>query len=227
MKKDMLKGYVVGALSTLMVAGAAVPAVAQNIDVMRGVKIFVDDMQLYGAEGFIYDGTTYLPVRKISEALDKPVAWDGKTKSVYIGKHESSTPAVMLADMEPFYEEHYGFSRGKSVKDNRGNAHYDAIRLESGLSSYSEVVEEYKVNGKYRKMKGKLTLESKSAKKSSWIEIYGDGQLLYTSPDVKGGSEPVDFEVDLTGVLTLRIEAHKENALYSPDIYLVNTGLYQ
>ena len=226
MKKDMLKGYVVGALSTLMVAGAAVPAVAQNIDVMRGVKIFVDDMQLYGAEGFIYDGTTYLPVRKISEALDKPVAWDGKTKSVYIGKHESSTPAVMLADMECFYEEDYGFSRGRSIKDNRGNSYHDAVRLFGGLSG-DETAEEYKINGKYRKMKGKLTLESKTARKSSWIKIYGDGKLLYTSPDVKGGSEPVDFEVDLTGVLTLRIEAHKENALYSPDIYLVNTGLYQ
>lgn len=226
MKKDMLKGYVVGALSTLMVAGVAVPAVAQNIDVMRGVKIFVDDMQLYGAEGFIYDGTTYLPVRKISEALDKPVAWDGKTKSVYIGKHESSSPAVMLADMEPFYEEDYGFSRGRSIKDNRGNSYHDAIRLFGGLSG-DETVEEYKINGKYRKMKGKLTLESKTARKSSWIKVYGDGELLYTSPDVKGGSESVDFEVDLTGVLTLRIEAHKENALYSPDIYLVNTGLYQ
>lgn len=226
MKKDMLKGYVVGALSTLLVAGVAVPAVAQNIDVMRGVKIFVDDMQLYGAEGFIYDGTTYLPVRKISEALDKPVAWDGKTKSVYIGKHESSTPAVMLADMECCYEEDYGFRKGSSIKDNRGNSYHDAIRLVNSGFGGNEGVEEYEINGKYGKMKGRLTLESKSSLKSSWMKIYGDGKLLYTSPDMKGGATPVDFEVDLTGVLTLRIEGHRENG-NSPALYLVNTGLYQ
>jgi len=226
MKKDMLKGYVVGALSTLMIAGAAVPAVAQNIDVMRGVKIFVDDMQLYGAEGFIYDGTTYLPVRKISEALDKPVAWDGKTKSVYIGKHESSTPAVMLADMESF--NHTGvFLRKSSAKDNMGNTYHDAILL-----GYGKGFEEYKINGRYEKMKGRMVLghEDKSKKGTTWVKIYGDGNLLYTSPEFTGGVEPVDFEVDLTGVLTLKIERDCDGWLgdyVDPNVYIVNTGLYQ
>ena len=226
MKKDMLKGYVVGALSTLMVAGAAVPAVAQNIDVMRGVKIFVDDKQLYGAEGFIYDGTTYLPVRKISEALDKPVAWDGKTKSVYIGKHESSTPAMMLADMDYFYKEGYSFERASSAKDNMGNSYYDVIKLGRG-----DGFEEYIINGRYEKIKGRLILgyEDKSKKGRTWVKIYGDGRLLYTSPEFTGGVEPVDFEVDLTGVLRLKIERGFEKGFneYDPSVYIVNTGLYQ
>ena len=224
MKNGNAKSFLVGALAATMVTTTVVPAVAQNIDVVRGVKIFVDDEQLRGAEGFIYNGTTYLPVRKISEALDKPVTWEGRTKSVYIGKHESTTPAVMLADMECFSEEDWGFTRDKTIKDNMGNTYHDAIRL--GVD-YKEPVEEYKINGNYSKMKGRLTLESKSARRGAWIKIYGDGKLLYTSPDVQGGSEPVDFEVDLTGVLTLRIEAHKESPLYSPEIFLVNTGLYQ
>ena len=33
---------------------------------------------------FIIDGTTYLPVRAISESLGKSVTWNGETNSVYI-----------------------------------------------------------------------------------------------------------------------------------------------
>ena len=33
---------------------------------------------------FIIDGTTYLPVRAVSESLGKNVAWNGETYSVYI-----------------------------------------------------------------------------------------------------------------------------------------------
>lgn len=226
MKKEALKGYVVGTVSTLLIAGTVVPVAAQNIDVMRGVKIFVDDMQLSGAEGFIYNGTTYLPVRQISDAVGKAVTWDGKTKSVYIGKHESSEPAVMLKDLDCFTSSGGGFSNYKSVKDNLGNTYHDAIRL--GLRGNES--EEYKINGRYSKIKGKLVLDfdDRSTKHSSWIKIYGDGRLLYTSPDVTGGIEPVDIDVDLTGVLTLKIESATDYlGLYSPEIYLVNTGLYQ
>ena len=226
MKKDMLKGYVVGALSTLMIAGAAVPAVAQNIDVMRGVKIFVDDMQLYGAEGFIYDGTTYLPVRKISEALDKPVAWDGKTKSVYIGKHESSTPAVMLADMDYFSSEGE-FKNKDTVKDNMGNTYYDVVSI--GRGGFPKT-EEYLLNGNYSKIKGKVIVEHEDRSKqtyASMVKIYGDDKLLYASPEMKGGTQPKDFDVDLTGVLVLRIETGGDYAIAAPKICLVNTGLYQ
>lgn len=226
MKNSNVKSFLVGALAATMVTTTVVPVVAQNIDVVRGVKIFVDEEELRGAEGFIYDGTTYLPVRKISEALDKPVAWDGKTKSVYIGKHESATPAVMLADMDCFNSK-VGFSRESSAKDNMGNTYHDVVKL-----GYSRGFEEYKINGRYQKIKGRMILgyEDKSKKGCTWVKIYGDGKLLYTSPDFTAGVEPVDFEVDLTGVLTLKIERDYKASLGDygdPNVYIVNTGLYQ
>lgn len=228
MKRETVKGYVVGAVSTLLIAGTVVPAAAQNIDVTGGVRIFVDDVQLSGAEGFIYNGTTYLPVRKISDAVGKAVTWDGRTKSVYIGKHESSEPAVMLADLD-YFNAKYGFGHVKSIQDNLGMTYHDAIDIVMGIGEY--VFEEYKLNGKYSKIKGRaiLSYEDRNNSKKSWFKIYGDGKLIYTSPDFTGGVEPVDFEVDLSGVLELKIETDSEGSmLYSaPDIYLVNTGLYQ
>ena len=35
-----------------------------------------------------YNGTTYLPVRAVANALDQAVAWDGASYSVYIGSHK-------------------------------------------------------------------------------------------------------------------------------------------
>ncbi|MDF2715879.1 MAG: superoxide dismutase copper/zinc binding protein [Paenibacillus sp.] len=36
-------------------------------------------------EAFIYEGTTYIPVRKAAELLGEPVYWDGAAKSISIG----------------------------------------------------------------------------------------------------------------------------------------------
>jgi len=41
-------------------------------------------------EAFIYQGTTYVPVRMVSELLNEPIHWDGANKSVYIGEVEVS-----------------------------------------------------------------------------------------------------------------------------------------
>jgi hypothetical protein len=49
-------------------------------------------------EAFMYNGTTYLPVRAISSAFDKSIVWDGETSGVYIGKHNGDTPATQPAD---------------------------------------------------------------------------------------------------------------------------------
>ncbi|NMA03209.1 MAG: copper amine oxidase N-terminal domain-containing protein, partial [Clostridiales bacterium] len=53
--------------------------------VIDGIKIDPKDADGRTVEPFIYNGTTYLPVRAISESLGKQVGWDQDTKTVYIG----------------------------------------------------------------------------------------------------------------------------------------------
>ncbi|WNR43503.1 copper amine oxidase N-terminal domain-containing protein [Paenibacillus roseipurpureus] len=43
-----------------------------------------------GQQGFIYEGTTYVPIRFISYSLDKSVSWDSATYTVSIGKPNAS-----------------------------------------------------------------------------------------------------------------------------------------
>lgn len=37
--------------------------------------------------GFVYEGTTYVPLRFMAESLGKEVAWDGKTSSIFVGRN--------------------------------------------------------------------------------------------------------------------------------------------
>ena len=50
-----------------------------------GEKITPHDVDGNYVEPFIVDGTTYLPVRAVGEALGKVVGWDGETRTVSIG----------------------------------------------------------------------------------------------------------------------------------------------
>lgn len=69
--------------------------ITKSISVLyNNIKISVDGKQASlgkdstdkAIEPFIYNGTTYLPVRAVGEALGERVQWDGKTQTVYVGE---------------------------------------------------------------------------------------------------------------------------------------------
>ena len=68
----------------------------KNITVGRGVTIYVDDRKINPGdangnpvEPMLYNGTTYLPIRAVSAALNVPIAWDGTTSSAYLADVEA------------------------------------------------------------------------------------------------------------------------------------------
>ena len=59
---------------------------------ITGVKIYVDGVEMKPTDAngkpvdtFIYNGTTYVPLRAVSQSLGENVQWDGATQTVYIG----------------------------------------------------------------------------------------------------------------------------------------------
>lgn len=214
-RRQKLTYFLAGLMSAFLLMGAVNPAfaamVGKTIQVFTGVNIYIDDVKLdpkdangNPVEAFIYNGTTYLPVRAVGEAVGKTVQWDGATSSVYLGKHSSSEPAVYLSELDYFSgTSDSNFNTAASEQDNLGNTHYYCI-----TGPFDRT---YKLNGQYSAMTGTLyqTYENRSytIRQNSCLEIYGDGRLLHTVnfPKNTTGFEPSDFTINLTGVLELQV----------------------
>ncbi len=78
----------------------------KTIQVATGVSLYINDQKLdpkdpngNPVEPFILDGTTYLPVRAVSEALGVPIQWEGSTWSVYIGVSHQAIEIMAIIRM--------------------------------------------------------------------------------------------------------------------------------
>ena len=119
--KSYIKGLVTGLLISAVLT--AIPAVAENIDalfnevriniggidrVSWGENIKFDD----GTEApysILYNGTTYLPLRKTAELLGKEVYWNGDSKTVSVVDKGSKTIVAEKTDANGNIWKYYTF----------------------------------------------------------------------------------------------------------------------
>ena len=113
MNTNKFSGILAGILIGSVLSGGAVLAkdAAENISVRyRNIKVYKDGVlaQLKNANGdtlepFIYQGTTYLPVRGAAELAGMTVEWDGATNSIYLWD-EQIPGGTYLMDVCPPYQ---------------------------------------------------------------------------------------------------------------------------
>lgn len=198
--KSMVLGCVIGA--TVM---GAIPAMGYDGTrtiqaVFKNIKICVDGVQMTPrdtagkeVEPFIYNGTTYLPVRAVGEAVGKEVTYDGSTNTVYLGK---SGQVKYL---------------GQQVKKYQGRASEETVTM--GGQKYTNGINfgwcedaYYNLNGLYTSISGMYGMEDGTRDDyEAIINFYGDGRLL-DSITVRGGQLPKNFAVNVSGVAQLKIE---------------------
>ena len=94
------KGFIFGVLTTLIITLFITTVFAADISrtltaTYRDIKITIDGTQIEPkdangntVEPFIVDGTTYLPVRAIADAIGYTVAWDGNSNTVILTSPE-------------------------------------------------------------------------------------------------------------------------------------------
>ena len=100
--KKRLQGLIAGMLIGTMLTSGVVFAkqISETAELFyNNIKIYIDGGEIVPkdangnvVEPFTMNGTTYLPVRAISNAFGKDVEWDGATQSVYIGKKDQTKP---------------------------------------------------------------------------------------------------------------------------------------
>lgn len=180
-----------------------------TVDYM-GIKLVVDgkevimgnDMAGNKIEPFAYEGTTYLPVRALAEALGKTVQWDEATNTVFIGDGEI-TPAQgsavdLLEITSPFSKEHAYETSNYSL----GGVNYkNAIKYRSGLYEIGHT--NFNLEGKYTNLTGKLGADQEGSVMR--FDFIADGRLLQ-SYDVVAGQLPIDVNLNVTGVRLLEIK---------------------
>lgn len=208
MKRSRVKKIAVAVICMLAFSASAAMAsnVARTITVYyQDIKMYVDGMRVNtSAEPFIYNGTTYLPVRAAGEALGEDVYWDGSTKSVYIGERPGAVEYLM--EVCPPYQ------RDGSVYEYYAN---DGDSFLMAGNKYSNGVVGYTGNGnsiyfntnsQYDSMR--FTYGPRDGGNFSdtlTLSFIGDGRLL-ASYDVNYGDMPKTASVSLDGVNQLMIQ---------------------
>lgn len=127
-----MKSYVKGVITGLLIGAvvSAIPAVAENIDVLfNEVRINVNgvDAVQWGEDidrgdgesapaSILYNGTTYLPMRKLGELSGQQVYWNGDSKTVSMtGKQKDVNVVAEKPDKNGNVWKYYTF------KDNENS----------------------------------------------------------------------------------------------------------
>ena len=131
-------------------------------------------------EPFIYEGTTYLPVRAVGEALGKQISWDGNTKTVYIGAVPGQE--TYLLDVCPPYETDY-YSAPETVSI-MGTQYKKAFTLTERVwttgSEWKTGYAYFNLNGQYNTLSFDVGHVDGTALFPKTLKIYLDGELYNT-----------------------------------------------
>ena len=215
-KMHRLQGFVTGVLVTVLVAALAVPASAaltsDLINVWKGITIYVDGevMQPTDANGkavetFVYQGTTYVPLRAISQYLGKYVTYDSNTQSAYIGERPGTTQ--YLLDVCPPYQTDYydepvtiTMAGQKYTKGFIGTRYYTNYAL-------------FNLNGQYSTLEFDVGHIDGQGMYDATLNVYLDGQLAFTK-DLTSEMMPQHCSVPLNRALQMKIEVTNNAACY-------------
>lgn len=219
--KQTIKGFFTGLLTAALIMGLALPAMAaiQEIRVsVGGIDIYVDgqlkipvNAQGTRVEPILYDGTTYLPVRAISNMLGKEVTWDGETSSIYIGKVPSKGSVGVPAEKLEKFSGSDSVRTGDSAKYTILGDEYVPFNALKDYDSNNLIT--WKLNSDYASIDGKFVMRYSSLGADREYKIafysvnqYGDETLIKSFTN-KCGDGVVDFHVNVTACDFVRIKS--------------------
>ena len=240
--KKRLQGLIAGILIGTMLTSGMVFAkqISDTAELFyNNIKIYIDGGEIVPkdangnvVEPFTMNGTTYLPVRAISNAFGKDVEWDGATQSVYIGKKDQTKPdnyldRIQYNDYKEGYEHNDFTIINGTVTDYNNKIYTNGLLFNAYAwnpvaddSNQAQISMSYPLNSQYKKMTGKIVLprtfdvstfgKENCDEKKADIWFYGDNRLLYKATSVTS-SMPFIFDIDIKGVnqLTIKIKAEK------------------
>ncbi len=252
--RKRLQGLIAGLLIGVTITSGMVFAkqATETIGVIYdNIKILINgkeyqptDANGNAVEPFIYNGTTYLPVRAIANAFDKDVEWEAQTSTVALGsKNYDWLDQIGYADYQTIMpnnrmttisaqtrvEDGMIYDRGLDFQLNYGSYDDGIKKLNDGtMLCYQEV--SYLLNKNYKTFEGTLTtikanLPTDGREQAVIVKYYGDGELIYTSPILSKGSKSLKFSVDVSEYKLLKIRVEIPNVYVGMQYARTNIGI--
>ena len=240
-----INGLIAGLLIGSLLAEGAVFAkqATETLDVVYdNIKILIDgkeyqptDVNGNVVEPFIYNGTTFLPVRAIANAFDKDVDWEPQTSTVTLGsKNYDWLDQMGFVDYKTTGTENVftaisaGTQMTDEIKYNRG-IHFTLYDGKNGIKENNDGTKEcyqeisYLLNGHYNDFCGVIATMPSYYDGRAQIKFYGDGKLIYSSPIVSKGTKSTTFNFKVSEFKILKIRAEYVNI--SNDYQYINPCL--
>ncbi|OBR65735.1 hypothetical protein A7K91_14330 [Paenibacillus oryzae] len=236
---EKFKGFLVGACTVgllFSVGTAYADGKLTTIKVVQGgIKLFVDgklikptDSEGKVVEPFIYDGTTYLPLRALSNALtnyEKSVSWDAKTSSIYVGQ----APVKAQTDFSEITPYAHSYTTLPVQTGERAAFKIldKTITPFNSLIGHREFVT-FMLHSKYSSLDGQYIVpytQLGSTDKGT-IVFYNVDKKGYETEiarfDAEAGDEAIKVHVDLRGVEILKISSLWDGRLYNTTLAGIN-----
>ncbi len=203
-----------------------ISVVYDNIQVyMDGKLVDLKDANGNKVEPFIYNGTTYLPVRAISQAMGKDVSWDGVEKVAYLG----SKPG----DVENWLNVcgPYQYKHGKEylLKDNQyftmsGKKYTNGFVLDAQYFSGKIAEAMFNLNGEYKSLTFTVGHIDGTELYNAQFDVYIDGIIAYTTT-LKYDDVAKKITIPLDGALQMKFVL--THPAYSSSTYGFSEGVFE
>lgn len=253
MKHNWKKALVRGAVLSIFVGAMALPALAavgqrtatlyyQDIRVtLNGEKLDLVDGRGRTVEPFTIDGTTYLPVAAVSQALGLEVEWDGQTSTVALKSDDWQTQGdyIGVSRAKAIALKHAGLSADQ-VGFVRVELEYDDGRMEYEVEFWKGITEyDYEIDARTgdilrydfdiegyapSQSSGDIGVEEAkaialkhaglSASKVTFLKAkldYDDGRRVY-DVEFYSGTQEYDYEIDAADGAILSCDWDVEDA---------------
>ncbi|MPM61416.1 hypothetical protein SDC9_108274 [bioreactor metagenome] len=215
------------------------------------IQLFINDKYVTptdangaAVEPFIYNGSTFVPIRAVCVALNCTVDWKASEKAIYIT--DPSLPASTSSDPlsgDQVYLQNLTPSGilpegNRSITSAVSTFNCEKEKITNGIVFENSTMvpymqANYEIGGKFKTFSGSVATVWDSALETAYenyksnpslysyptytayyLYIYGDGNEIYKSKVFSFRSYPVDFSVDVTGMKTLSLKIQPETASY-------------
>lgn len=217
MRLKRVLGFIL-VITMAFTAGVGASSLQKNITVLQdfGVSVKVDgyNLNLGDKAPLMYNGTTYLPVRSVAEAIGKPVNWNNDTRTVILGVNNERVK--LTGDMIPNYMAMADFvtdSNALKVGEHSVKEGFDL-----GYFAKDDVY--IKLDSKYTKMTFTVIVDTDEATDVT-LNIYNipneddklSNNVSLLSKKFEEGVDIQTYEVDITNKDLIKIEAGAKNSL--------------